>query len=183
MAKVKNIRKSDHPLLMQLGIITTQYLQKNDSQIIDFLDDSTKLYEQLKGNISAYEDFSFIVTPAYKALEKWIYLISPNIGIPLVEVEMVKENEKSVGTLLRDQDGLKKTFEEILSTIDAKSEIKDDLNTEIQGLKSFLKNYRHEISHCWKTLELPVDALNYQSVIIIGIRRITEKLFEVNLLS
>jgi hypothetical protein len=181
MTKMKQIRKSDHPVYKLLGLATKQYLEKADPQIIDLIDDSYKIHEQFKSNDSAFEDFSFIVTPAFKALEKWLFLIAPSLGIPSSEIEAVRD--KSVGTLIGDQDRLSDLFENVLSTIDAAPQTKNDLSMEVMSLKSFLRNYRHKIAHCWKTLELPSDAFTHQTMIVGSIRRITEKLLEVKLLT
>ena len=164
-----------------LGQTTKQFLEKNDSQVIDLLDDSYKLHEAYKSNFG-YEDYTFIVTPAFKALEKWIYVVAPFIGVDESVLEDTKNNQKSVGGLWRDARKIENITDKVLDEIEANEELKDDVKTEVLGLKSFLKNYRHKIAHCWNILEYPNDAFMYLMTIIGGIRRITEKLTEVGVI-
>jgi len=183
MTKMRALKKSDHPIYQALGLPTKRYLEANDSQIIEWLDDSRRLLETYKQPSSpTFEDYTFIATSAFKALERWIFLLAPSIGIKQERIEKIRAGDKSVGTLIGDTSQLDVLFNEVLDTVGATGEIRDDLESEVLGLKSFLRNYRHNLAHCWKTLELPADAEVSYWTIINGIRRVTEKLIEVGIL-
>lgn len=180
------MRKSDSPIFNLLGHKTRSFLEKNTdiggiSKVIEWLDDSGDLLEYAKTSGRSYEDYTFVITPAFKALERWIFLIAPIVGIPENRVNNIRSEEKSVGGLLKDNE-LANLFEEVLNTVEITESIRSDLTTEVLGLKSFLKNYRHQVAHCWKELDLPEDAELHLNQVIVGIRRITDKLIEVGII-
>lgn len=185
MTKWRNERKPNAPIFERLGTPTKNFLLKSEggrnfSKLVEWLDDSYDLLDYAKRGPS-YEDYTFVITPAFKALERWIFLIAPSLGIPPERVERVRAEEKSVGSLIRGEE-LEKFFKEVLDSIETTPGAKDELLMEITSLKSFLKMYRHQISHCWKELDLPADAELHLNLIVGGIRRITEKLLEAEII-
>jgi hypothetical protein len=80
MTKWRESWKSDHPIYQRLSAGTKIFLDGNGQDILDWLWDSNRLIDQFKAT-SNYSDYSFTIAPAYKALEKWLLLLAPSLGV------------------------------------------------------------------------------------------------------
>lgn len=164
-----------------LGSKTKAFLEFKDPEIIDYLDNSNELIQK-SPNIPKLIDYSPLVVPAFKALERWFFLIAPAIGIPKERVDKVRVKDQSFGSMIT-WDELEKFFEDVLERLDTTQETKDVLRAEIGSLKSFLKTYRHAVAHCWNKVESPTEADMHFKSTVSGMRRITDKLIDTGLIN
>ena len=116
---------------------------------------------------NTYGDYSFIVVPASKALENWIFKLAKDLNIE------VKTKRAGV---VRDQ--IESHLNTILSSVEKK--LGDSIKTDIAYLKNFIQEYRNDIVHCEKKIENVTLAKNKVFVIYEHMNSITEKLIKAN---
>jgi len=151
-----------------------------NQQILKWLDDSlylaqeVKSYHSIAGAIIAYYDYSFIITPAFKALEKWILIIAPHLG---VSENMIKDAEDygKFSTFLNDE-AIEKIFKKVVKQLDIKAEEKKTLRASMHALSAYLKNLRHTPAHCATIVESNEKAENTVRQIIGAINDLTANL-------
>lgn len=158
------------------------YLAKPENQeILKWLDDSlylaheVKTYKSVLGHPSLpYYDYSFIVTPAFKALEKWVLTIAPHLGVAEKLIEDA-QNYGRFSTFLNDE-AIEKIFKKVVKQLDIKAEAKKTLRSSMHALGSYLKNLRHTPAHCSATIESNEKAENIVRQIIGAINDLTANL-------
>ncbi len=118
---------------------------------------------------NTYGDYSFIVVPASKALENWIFKLAKDLNI-----EINTDKARTV----RDQ------IESHLSTIldGVEKKVGDSIKTDIVYLKNFIQEYRNDIVHCDKKIENATLAKSKVFVIYERINTVTEKLINAGIL-
>ena len=118
---------------------------------------------------NTYGDYSFIVIPASKALESWIFKIANDLGID------VKTNRAGV---IRDQ--IESGLDTALTTVEKK--LGESIKIDITYLRNFIQEYRNDIVHCDKKIESIGMARSKIFAIYERINSVTNKLFEANLI-
>jgi hypothetical protein len=110
-----------------------------------------------------YGDYSFIVVPASKALENWIFKLAKDLG--------VVSNTNRAG-VIRNQ--IEKHLDESLLGIE--THLGDAIKIDFSYLKNFIQEYRNDIVHCSKKIESSESAKNKVITIYEIVNSITEKL-------
>lgn len=118
---------------------------------------------------NTYGDYSFMVVPASKALENWIFKLAKDLKISV--------NTNNARTV-RDQ--LEKHLNAVLDGVEKK--VGDSIKVDIAYLKNFIQEYRNDIVHCEKKIENVTLAKNKVSVIFDRINTVTEKLINAGIL-
>ena len=118
---------------------------------------------------NSYGDYSFIVVPASKALENWVFKIAKDLNID------VKTNKARVA---RDQ--IESSLNAAL--IGVENKLGQSIKTDISYLQNFIQEYRNDIVHCEKKIESAAMAKNKIIAIYERINSITSKLIEANLI-
>lgn len=118
---------------------------------------------------NTYGDYSFIVVPASKALENWIFKLAKDLKIEV--------NTNKAGTV-RDQ--IESRLDVALGNIEKKTG--DSIRSDISHLKNLIQEYRNDIVHCEKKIENASQAKNKVVVIYDRINTITEKLIKAGIL-
>ena len=144
MTKWKQVWKEDHPIYRRLSPGTKAFLKGRGEDVLAWLWDAYQLIDQNKN--TAYSDFSFTISPAYKALEKWLLLLAPFLGVPADVIQKARQSGK-LGLFLYD-DKVDKFFDTILGKLNAEADKKRELKTFVRTLYSTLKNFRHNPAHC-----------------------------------
>lgn len=91
---------------------------------------------------SLYYDYSFLMAPAYKAFEGYLYLLAESLGLK-------KESEeiRNIGNLY-DSDKIQKIKEDIITETGKEIDKEDREGSEIiDGLRRALRRYRHNPAH------------------------------------
>src|SRR3989338_179699 len=134
-----------------------------------------------KSNHPIYERISpetknFVITPAFKALEKWLLMIAPYLGVP---DDLVKraENTGKLGIFLNDDD-LENFIDNVLNRLGKSEEKRKSIRTYLQSLNQTLKNFRHNPAHCGNIIENPLMAETMLHSILSNINEITSMLIE-----
>ena len=175
MTKWRESWKSDHPIYQRLSAGTKIFLDGNGQDILDWLWDSNRLIDQFKAT-SNYSDYSFTIAPAYKALEKWLLLLAPSLGVPNEVIQRAYETGK-LGLFLSD-DNVDKFFDVILEKLTLEASKKKELKTFVQTLSSTLKNFRHNPSHCGTIIENALRAESDFFTLLNTMDNITQSLID-----
>ena len=150
MAQLRLAWKSNHPIYQRISVGTKIFLDERGQDILDWLWDSNRLIDQFK-TVQDYSDYSFTIAPAYKALEKWLLLLAPYLGVPKETVQYA-QNSGKLGIFLSDNN-IDKFFDVVLAKLEIETAQKHELQTFVQGLNSTLKNFRHNPAHCGTVIE------------------------------
>ena len=118
---------------------------------------------------STYGDYSFIVVPASKALENWIFKLAKDLSIEV--------NTDKAGTV-RNQ--IESRLNIIFDGIEKR--LGDSIKIDIAYLKNFIQEYRNDIVHCEKKIENVALAKNKVFVIYERINTVTEKLINAGII-
>lgn len=165
------MQKSDNELMSSFSSDVKKYLGINDGFPSEdparWLLDSFQLLNTNWPN--TYGDYSFIVVPASKALENWIFMIAKDLNI-----EVKTDRARTV----RDQ--IESHLNDALEEVEAK--LGDSIKIDISYLRNFIQEYRNDIVHCEKKIESAVMAKNKVFVIYDRINTITEKLIHAGLI-
>ena len=164
-------QKSDNHFMSSFSADVKKYLGIQDGfptgDPARWLLDSFQLLNTSWTNI--YGDYSFIVVPASKALENWIFKIANDLSID------VKTDKAGV---VRDQ--IENNLETILSTVEKK--LGESIKIDIAYLRNFIQEYRNDIVHCDKKIESIGMAKNKVFAIYEKINSITDKLLKAGLI-
>ncbi len=116
-----------------------------------------------------YGDYSFIVVPASKALESWVFKVAKDLSID------VKTNKAGV---VRDQ--IERKSKVVLSAVEEK--LGESIKIDIAYLRNFIQEYRNDIVHCDKKIESAEMAKIKVYAIYERINSVTEKLLKADLI-
>lgn len=164
-------QKPDNDFMSSFSSESKKYLGIIDgfptTDISKWLLDSFQLLNTNWPNV--YNDYSFMVIPASKALESWIFKIAKNLDIK------VKTDKTGV---VRDQ--IESELNKRLVEIERK--VGQSIAIDINYLKNFIKEYRHEIAHHSKKIESSGMAKSKVFAIYERINLVTQKLIKADLL-
>ena len=118
---------------------------------------------------NTYGDYSFIVVPASKALEFWIFKLAEDLDIEV-------KNDKAGA--VRDQ--LERQLNSVLDSVEKK--LGASIKTDINYLRNFIQEYRNDIVHCKKKVENVTLAKSKAFVIFERINSVTQKLIDAKIL-
>jgi len=167
----KIAHKMDSEVLFFLG-------KNGGSEVLFWLMDSCDLVMLFqKGFLgsSAYYDYSFLVLPAFKALEKWLLIIAPHLGVP---EKMIQEaNAKGPGVFLRNNQ-IEKFFDEVLEKLKTEADTRNRLRSAVSSLNAILGNFRNDPAHCNYVIENPEQADTMVQQIIGNIDDITARFLQ-----
>ncbi len=149
--------KSDHPIYRRFSPGTKKFLQDKGENVLEWLFDSHRLLEQFKAS-NDFSDYSFTIAPAYKALEKWLLLLAPSLGVDEKTIQEAQKKGK-LGLFLYD-DKVDKFFDAALERLNIEAVRKSELRTFVQSLHSTLKHFRHNPAHSGTIL---VDVLQAET--------------------
>lgn len=198
MDQKQYIRERLFDLLQRhLDIETLQYLDKSDNVIerllVDFLALEKEIAndffvgERLHDNVTGryrgqpeasasdiYYDFSFVVSPAYRAYEGFLFLLAESLGL-----KRKQEIIQNIGRIYND-DEIYQLKKEIITETGKKLDNKDkDLLGIVSELKRVLELYRHNPAHYYgdriDTLE---KASNYGRTVLNVINLTTKTLIQ-----
>jgi hypothetical protein len=165
-------QKSDNDFMSSFSPDVQKYLGIQDGfpsgDPARWLLDSFQLLNENWSN--TYGDYSFLVVPASKALENWIFKIAKDLGID------IKNNKAGV---VRDQ--IESELEATLSTVEEK--LGKSIKIDIAYLRNFIQEYRNDIVHCEKRIDSVGMAKSKVSAIYERINSVTDKLLKANLIS
>lgn len=165
-------QKSGNKFMSSFSPEVKKYLDIKDEfpfqDLARWLLDSFQLMENNWSN--TYGDYSFIVMPASKALESWVFKIAEDLD---VEINTIK-----AGVVV---DQIKSKINEELEEAERKA--KKSIKRDIDFLKNFIQEYRNDIVHCDKKIESPNKARNKVITIYERLNSITEKLIKAGLIS
>ncbi len=178
MTKWKQVWKEDHPIYRRLSPGAKTFLKARGEDVLAWLWDSNQLIEYHK--VGGYSDYSFTIAPAYKALEKWLLLLAPFLGVPEDIIRKAQESGK-LGLFLSD-DNVEKFFNSILEKLDVEAEKKRELKTFVQTLNSTLKNFRHNPAHCGTIIEDILRAESDFFTLLNTMDKITQTLIDVGII-
>lgn len=154
----------------------------DNNKILYWLDDSEALLRECKttksgsGSNNTYYDYSFMITPAFKALELWIIAIAPFLGVEQDLIEKAKDYGK-FNTFLNDE-SIEKLVRAVSKKLEIQSDKKREMRQSLEALSSYLKNLRHSPAHCGTVISNPDKAGTFFHEIVGGIDRITNLLIE-----
>lgn len=174
--------------------IAWQYLNSYPlgTKIIQLMDDAfylgrthSKGFFRANGGSDEYFDYSFIVMPAFKALEEWILLIAPSIGVPKEVVARARDTGQM--NLFLAEKELQKFFDSALKVLEKKIgklkvEKRKFLHDSVGTLYAYLKNFRHGPAHCSTIISKVAVADTKVHNILNAIDSITVTLIEEGLL-
>jgi len=164
-------QKSDNDFMSAFSTDVKKYLGIEDGfptgDPARWLLDSFQLLNENLPN--TYGDYSFIVVPASKALESWIFRIANDLSID------VKTNKAGV---VRDQ--IESSLESVLSGVEEK--LGESIKIDIAYLRNFIQEYRNDIVHYEKKIESSGMAKSKVFAIYERINSITDKLLKANLI-
>lgn len=127
-------------------------------------------FQLLNANLpNYYSDYSFIIVPASKALESWIFKLANDLSIQV--------NTDKVGVVRNQIEGELKT---LLGNIEKK--VGRSIENDIRYLENFIKEYRHEIVHHGKKIDSIGMAKSKVFTIYERINSVTDKLIKAKLL-
>lgn len=166
------MQKSDNELMSSFSGDVKKYLGIQDGFPSDglarWLLDSFQLLNTNWPNI--YGDYSFIVVPASKALESWIFKLAEDLKI---------EVNTNKARTVRDQ--IESHLNTALEGVEGK--LGESIKIDISYLRNFIQEYRNDIVHCEKKIENVAIAKNKVFIIYERINSITEKLIQVGLIT
>jgi hypothetical protein len=164
-------QKSDNDFMSSFSQQAKEYLGIVDgfpsTDISKWFLDSFQLLNTNWPNI--YNDYSFIVVPASKALESWIFKLATDLDIE------VKTDKAGV---VRDQ--IESHLKILLEEIEKKTG--ESIEIDINYLKIFIKEYRHEIVHHNKKIDNSGMAKSKIFTIYERINSVTNKLLDSGLI-
>lgn len=168
---------TNHQLFKKLDESVSKYLSKNGKEILAWLTDSLHLLDYLKRQpIANFYDYSFVVTPAFKALEKWLLVIAPSLGVPSDIIKKAEETGR-LSLFLKD-DQIDKFFGAVIKKLDIESQKKHRLKTSVETLNANLKNFRHTPAHCSNTIDNIYQADTTINQIVGSINDLTRSLID-----
>ncbi len=148
--------------------------------ILQWLDDSADLVEHVRvmrsgiSNNSEFYDYSFMLTPSFKALEQWILNIAPELGVGQSKIDAAKEFGR-FGAFLND-DAMGELVKDVVAKLELDSEREKSLRQSLHALETYLKNLRHHPAHCGGKVDSPDKAETMYREIVGAIDRITAHL-------
>lgn len=116
-----------------------------------------------------YGDYSFIVMPASKAVENWIFHLADSMQL-----------ETNTNKLRPVRDQIEKYLDSCLDQVENK--LGDEIKTDVTYLKNFIQEYRNDIVHCRTRIQSVNEAKNKVLYIFTLINSVTEKLFRAGIL-
>lgn len=156
-----------------------QFLRAKCGNVTMWLRDAFRLVEQYKGSRDFY-DFSFAITPAFKALEEWLLIIAPMLGVPPTIVEDARRSG-NLGSFLKD-DQIEKFIVSSLRKLEMAARTKKHLRTAVQSLNSYLRDFRHTPAHSTNTIDSGHQAEMVVFQITGAINDLTRNLLEAGVL-
>lgn len=157
-------------------------------KILQFLDDAFYLkinnqdfFNRPQGGGDCYYDYSFVIMPAFKALEEWILLIAPSLGVP--EDVVVKARSTGHMNMFLAEDKLQEFFNQALDSLEERigslqTDKRIHLRDSVSSIYAYLKNFRHGPAHCSTIIEKMPDAETKLHTILSAISAITKTLLE-----
>ena len=116
-----------------------------------------------------FNDYSFLIAPAYKAFEGYLYLLAESLGL-----KKATEEIQNIGNLY-DSDKIDRLKEEIITETGEKIDKSDKEGMEIiDGLRRVLRHYRHNPAHFGGRIDTFQKAKNYVSMIFTVINDTTK---------
>lgn len=179
MTRWRNTWRSDHPIYQRISPGTKIFLDESGQDILDWLWESNRLIDQFKAS-QDFSDYSFLVSPAYKALEKWLLLLAPRLGVPQKTV-LFAQNSGKLGIFLSDSN-IDSFFDSVLEKLTLASEKKHELRTSVRGLNSILKDFRHNPAHCGYVIENPLKAESSFFALLHTMDNITQSLIDTSVI-
>ena len=165
------MQKSDNDFMGSFSAEVKKYLGINNNFPSEYparwLLDSFQLLNTDWPNI--YGDYSFIVVPASKALENWIFKIANDLGIDV---------ETDQAGVIRSR--IESNLEIILTKVEKK--LGKSIKIDITHLRNFIQEYRNDIVHYHKKIENVAMAKNKIIAIYEKINTITNKLIDADLI-
>ena len=154
------------------------FLTRHENQpILHWLDDSANLVANTKvmaggiSNGSQFYDYSFMLTPAFKALEQWILNIAPSLGVSEKKIRDAQDFGK-FGAFLND-DAMSEVVKDVVAKLELDSEKEKSLRQSLHALETYLKNLRHHPAHCGGKVDSAVKAETMYREIVGAIDRLT----------
>ncbi len=137
---------SMHSLKQLLSDGTLDYL---DEKIINHLMDQIIIRGYFSQFTSKFNDFSFLIAPAYKALEGYLFQLAKDLKLPSAG------NGNLVGSYYFDEEKIDAQIDILLSELEANTGgskqlsdyEKQDIKSRIKEMKDFLRHYRHSPAH------------------------------------
>lgn len=165
------MQKSDNELMSSFSTDVKKYLGFVDGfpsgDPARWLLDSFQL---LNSNIpNTYGDYSFMVVPASKALENWIFKLAKDLNI---------EVNTNKAQTVRDQ--IESNLNTVLEGVEKR--LGESIKIDITYLRNFIQEYRNDIVHCEKKIESVAMAKGKVFVIYERINSVTEKLIQAGLI-
>ncbi len=91
--------------------------------------------------VSGLSDYSFLITPAFKALEGTLIQIGNELGFDL------KNAEHRIGVVFNEEN-LSKYYQDVLSKIESlDAENKEDISMWLNDARRLLRHFRHSPAH------------------------------------
>ena len=183
--------KDQSVIIIGCNLVTTLFdsdvqnflFQKKDSEILKWLDDSSYLLETQTalrsptgGFGSEYYDYSFMVTPAFKSLERWLLEIAPYIGVD-EKILQTAEEKGRLGAFLNDE-AMKDIVDGIVSKLGEALKDEQQLRNSLTSLNAYLKTLRHNPAHCGHIINHANKAKTIFYEIVGLIDRVTKHLLE-----
>lgn len=150
-------------------------------RILYWLDDSYSLLEvkmarNSLGGQDQYYDYSFMITPAFKALELWIINVAPALG---VQPELIdKAKEKGQFNSFLSDDAIQNLADAVIAKLEDRAKSEKAIRAALNSLSSYLSTLRHTPAHCGETIDNPEQADTYFNEILSAINRITRLLLD-----
>lgn len=163
------------PLSQRFDPEVRRYLQLRCRNVGAWLRDAHNLVAEFKGN-HAYYDYSFVVTPAFKALEEWLLIIAPALGVPETMISGARHSG-NLGSFLKD-DQIGKFIESTIKKLDLEAKQKKRLRASVQSLNSYLRDFRHTPAHCSNTIDNGLQAETVVHQITGALNDLTRNLLE-----
>jgi hypothetical protein len=148
--------KPNHPIYQRLSESTITYLKEQGKDILEWFWDSQKLIDQFKVNDGQMSDYSFLIAPAYKGLEKWLLITAPYLGVPQNIIDKATKTGK-LGLFLQEEP-MQAFLDDVLSKLDKTTDKKKELRSFAQSLHSTFKTFRHNPAHSSLIIENPLKA-------------------------
>lgn len=128
-------------------------------------------YQLMNTNFpNTFGDYSFIVVPASKALEFWVFKLAKELSIEV--------NTDRAGTV-RDQ--IEAQLNTVLDGVEKK--LGDSIKIDVNYLRNFIQEYRNDTVHCGKKIESAALAKSKVFVIYERINSVTQKLIDAKVIS
>ncbi len=162
-----------------------------DEKIINHLMDSLCL-DSSRHDFSSmmkglFNDYSFLMSPAYKALEGFLFQLANDLKLP-----SSANNDKIAGAYYFDEQKIDKHIDSLIKEIENKADNenklskyeKQDIKDRIKEMKGFLRHYRHAPAHFFGEPIETVDKAHRNIMIIYGaIDNATKILLKAGLIS